>query len=133
MGVMIVICMSSIALAAEDPVNDKSFRNQILQYMDYAFTGVFTAEMVLKVRLVSCPPVWCGMRPDSFVQILDLGLMMHPGSYCRDFWNILDGVVVCCALAAFAFAYAHSSPLLSSPLLHLHEPFAAGVRRRVRT
>ena len=37
------------------------------------------------------------------LQILDLGVVLHPGSYCRDFWNILDAIVVCCALVAFLF------------------------------
>ena len=46
---MIVICASSVALAAEDPVDATSYRNEILNYFDYVFTGVFTIEMVLKV------------------------------------------------------------------------------------
>lgn len=33
--IMIVIGMSSIALAVEDPVNSNSFRNQVLEYVDY--------------------------------------------------------------------------------------------------
>lgn len=49
--IMIVICLSSISLAAEDPVHDNSRRNLILNYLDYAFTGVFTVELVLKVSL----------------------------------------------------------------------------------
>ena len=48
--IMVVISLSSIALAAEDPVEEGSFRNEILNYFDYAFTGVFTVEMVLKVQ-----------------------------------------------------------------------------------
>jgi hypothetical protein len=48
---MIVICASSIALAAEDPVrDDKSTRNQVLNYFDFVFTGVFTIEFALKVN-----------------------------------------------------------------------------------
>lgn len=47
--IMIVIGASSIALAAEDPVNKVSFRNEILNFIDYIFTGVFTIEMALKV------------------------------------------------------------------------------------
>ncbi|XP_036367714.1 voltage-dependent calcium channel type A subunit alpha-1 isoform X2 [Octopus sinensis] len=82
--IMIVICASSIALAAEDPVNDESVNNQILNYFDYVFTGVFTIEMLLK--------------------IVDLGIILHPGAYCRDAWNILDATVVICALVAFAFS-----------------------------
>ncbi|XP_067662127.1 voltage-dependent calcium channel type A subunit alpha-1-like isoform X5 [Haliotis asinina] len=82
--IMIVICASSVALAAEDPVNEGSFRNVILNYFDFVFTGVFTIEMILKV--------------------IDLGVLLHPGSYCRDLWNILDATVVICALVAFAFS-----------------------------
>jgi len=46
---MIVICASSIALAAEDPVRELSSRNSILNGFDFVFTGVFTVELVLKV------------------------------------------------------------------------------------
>nr|KAG5712091.1 hypothetical protein BaRGS_020817 [Batillaria attramentaria] len=81
--IMIVICASSVALAAEDPVREDSQRNKILEYFDYVFTAVFTIEMILK--------------------IIDLGVLLHPGSYCRDLWNILDATVVICALIAFAF------------------------------
>lgn len=85
MFVMIVICLSSISLAAEDPVDETSERNQVLQYLDYAFTCVFTIELVLKV--------------------VDCGFVLHKGSYCRDFWNILDGIVVSCALVSFGFEW----------------------------
>ncbi|XP_078326084.1 voltage-dependent calcium channel type A subunit alpha-1-like isoform X14 [Crassostrea virginica] len=81
--IMIVICASSFALATEEPVNEKAFRNQILNYFDYVFTVVFTVEMILKV--------------------IDLGVFLHPGSYCRNLWNILDATVVICALVAFFF------------------------------
>lgn len=81
--IMLVISMSSIALAAEDPVNEKSARNEILNLFDYAFTGVFTIEMLLKV--------------------VDLGIILHPGSYLREFWNVMDAVVVICAAVSFGF------------------------------
>ncbi|XP_060526741.1 voltage-dependent calcium channel type A subunit alpha-1 isoform X5 [Cylas formicarius] len=83
--IMVVICMSSAALAAEDPVDEKSFRNNILDKFDYAFTGVFAVEMFLKV--------------------IDLGVIMHPGSYLREFWNIMDAVVVVCALVSMGFDF----------------------------
>jgi hypothetical protein len=51
---MIVICLSSISLAAEDPVHENSSRNRILNYLDYAFTGVFTVELLLKVSFSIC-------------------------------------------------------------------------------
>lgn len=80
---MLVITMSSIALAAEDPVVEKSPRNTILNRFDYAFTLVFTIEMLLKV--------------------IDLGIILHPGSYLREFWNVMDAVVVICAAFSFGF------------------------------
>ena len=46
---MIIIVLSSIALAAEDPVEERSPRNKILTYFDYMFTTIFAVEMVLKV------------------------------------------------------------------------------------
>lgn len=49
---MAVICGSSIALATEDPVDENSYRNVILNYLDYGFTAVFTLEMLLKVKKV---------------------------------------------------------------------------------
>ncbi|TRZ06582.1 hypothetical protein HGM15179_020525, partial [Zosterops borbonicus] len=55
----------------------------VLRYFDYVFTGVFTFEMVIKM--------------------VDLGLVLHQGSYFRDLWNILDFIVVSGALVAFAF------------------------------
>ncbi|KAG7196633.1 hypothetical protein KM043_015981 [Ampulex compressa] len=87
--IMVVISLSSIALAAEDPVWEDSPRNAILNYFDYAFTGVFTIEMILK--------------------IIDLGIILHPGSYLREFWNIMDAVVVICAAVSFAFDMTGSS------------------------
>ncbi|XP_011879617.1 PREDICTED: voltage-dependent calcium channel type A subunit alpha-1-like isoform X3 [Vollenhovia emeryi] len=87
--IMVVISLSSIALAAEDPVWEHAPRNTILNYFDYAFTGVFTVEMVLK--------------------IIDLGIILHPGSYLREFWNVMDAVVVICAMVSFAFDMTGSS------------------------
>uniref|UniRef100_A0A8C4M278 Voltage-dependent N-type calcium channel subunit alpha n=1 Tax=Equus asinus asinus TaxID=83772 RepID=A0A8C4M278_EQUAS len=84
MVILVVIALSSIALAAEDPVRTDSPRNNALKYMDYIFTGVFTFEMVMKM--------------------IDLGLLLHPGAYFRDLWNILDFIVVSGALVAFAFS-----------------------------
>uniref|UniRef100_A0A8C2J1T0 Voltage-dependent N-type calcium channel subunit alpha n=1 Tax=Cyprinus carpio TaxID=7962 RepID=A0A8C2J1T0_CYPCA len=83
MCILSVIAMSSIALAAEDPVWPESPRNNVLRYFDYVFTGVFTFEMLIKMVV--------------------LGLVLHEGSYFRDLWNFLDFVVVSGALVAFAF------------------------------
>ena len=47
--IMVVIGASSIALASEDPVDEHSQINVILNKMDYGFTAVFTFEMIVKV------------------------------------------------------------------------------------
>lgn len=82
---MLIIGLSSIALAAEDPVDEFSKRNAILDQLDHAFTAVFAVEMLLKM--------------------IDLGILFHPGSYLREFWNIMDAVVVMCAIFSFGFKY----------------------------
>lgn len=70
---MLFICFSSIALAAEDPVDECSPKNQFLEKIDYVFTSVFAMEMFLK--------------------IIDLGVILHPGSYLRGkFTRIFDVV-----------------------------------------
>lgn len=92
--IMVIITMSSIALAAEDPVQEESEANKILNKLDYAFTGVFTVEMLLKV--------------------IDQGIILHPGSYGRDIWNILDSIVVICALIAFAVGDSAAGEKLST-------------------
>ncbi|CAK8675301.1 unnamed protein product [Clavelina lepadiformis] len=80
--ILIIIILNSLTLAAEDPVVDKSPRNIVLGYFDFIFTAVFTFEMLMKM--------------------IDLGLVLHQGSYFHSFWNILDFVVVCSALIGFA-------------------------------
>ncbi|OWK49445.1 Voltage-dependent L-type calcium channel subunit alpha-1F, partial [Lonchura striata] len=46
--ILVFIILSSISLAAEDPVRAHSPRNHILGYFDYAFTSIFTVEILLK-------------------------------------------------------------------------------------
>ncbi|KAF6778421.1 hypothetical protein AHF37_02233 [Paragonimus kellicotti] len=48
--VLVCILVSSILLAAEDPLHANSHRNKILNMFDYFFTSVFTVEITLKVN-----------------------------------------------------------------------------------
>uniref|UniRef100_H2Y8S9 Ion transport domain-containing protein n=1 Tax=Ciona savignyi TaxID=51511 RepID=H2Y8S9_CIOSA len=89
--ILVIIILSSITLATEDPVAKESQRNEVLKYFDYIFTAVFTFEMVMKM--------------------IDLGLVLHPGSYFHSLWNFLDFVVVCSALIGFALT-ASDNPKL---------------------
>ncbi|XP_022649428.1 muscle calcium channel subunit alpha-1-like isoform X5 [Varroa destructor] len=81
--ILVCILVSSAMLAAEDPLRSNSFRNQVLNYFDYFFTSVFTIEITLKV--------------------ITYGVILHKGSFCRSYFNILDVLVVCVSLVSFGF------------------------------
>lgn len=49
MFIMVTIGLSSIALAAEDPVNEQSEINKGLDDLDHVFTAIFAVEMFLKI------------------------------------------------------------------------------------
>lgn len=51
--ILACILISSLMLAAEDPLDAKSKRNTILNYFDYIFTSIFTIEILIKVRIVT--------------------------------------------------------------------------------
>uniref|UniRef100_A0A8C6SY41 Calcium channel, voltage-dependent, L type, alpha 1F subunit a n=1 Tax=Neogobius melanostomus TaxID=47308 RepID=A0A8C6SY41_9GOBI len=86
--ILVFIILSSISLAAEDPIQSHSFRNIVLGYADYVFTSVFTVEIVLKMVVY--------------------GAFLHEGSFCRNAFNLLDLLVVSVSLASF---FLHSSAI----------------------
>jgi voltage-dependent calcium channel L type alpha-1D len=73
-SLLICILVSSILLAAEDPVRYESKTNDVLLYFDYFFTTVFTIEISLK--------------------LIAYGFVLHKGSLCRNPSDILDIFVV---------------------------------------
>ncbi|KAJ7329183.1 hypothetical protein JRQ81_015357, partial [Phrynocephalus forsythii] len=79
--ILFFILLSSISLAAEDPVRHYSVRNQILCYFDIFFTAIFTIEIALKMTAY--------------------GAFLHKGSFCRNYFNILDLLVVSVSLISF--------------------------------
>lgn len=48
--------------------------------MDYVFTGIFSVEIVLKV--------------------VAYGVVLHKGSFCRNYFNLLDLLVVVVSLVS---------------------------------
>uniref|UniRef100_A0A8C8SRK0 Voltage-dependent L-type calcium channel subunit alpha n=1 Tax=Pelusios castaneus TaxID=367368 RepID=A0A8C8SRK0_9SAUR len=86
--ILVFIILSSISLAAEDPIRAHSFRNTILGYFDYAFTSIFTVEILLKMTAY--------------------GAFLHKGSFCRNWFNLLDLLVVSVSLISFGI---HSSAI----------------------
>ncbi|KAI4904506.1 hypothetical protein NFI96_011555, partial [Prochilodus magdalenae] len=86
--ILLFIILSSISLAAEDPIRAHSARNNFLGYADYAFTSIFTVEILLKMTVH--------------------GAFLHKGSFCRNWFNLLDLLVVSVSLVSF---FLHSSAI----------------------
>ncbi|XP_072915388.1 voltage-dependent L-type calcium channel subunit alpha-1C isoform X5 [Hemitrygon akajei] len=94
--ILFFILLSSISLAAEDPVHQDTKRNQVLTYADYVFTSIFTVEIILKMTAY--------------------GAFIHKGSFCRNYFNILDLVVVSVSLISFGM---HSSAIAVVKILRV--------------
>ena len=78
--ILVCILFSSSMLAFQSPLEAPP---SWMSTMDIVLTAIFLAEMLLK--------------------IVDLGFFLHPGSYLRDGWNILDFFVVLVSLLSLAF------------------------------
>ncbi|KAJ3602703.1 hypothetical protein NHX12_030452 [Muraenolepis orangiensis] len=92
--ILVFIMLSSASLAAEDPIRNFSARNIILGYFDYAFTAIFTVEIVLKV-LGYADYVFTSMFTFEIVlKMTTYGAFLHKGAFCRNYFNLLDLLVV---------------------------------------
>ncbi|XP_066499843.1 calcium channel, voltage-dependent, L type, alpha 1S subunit, b [Hoplias malabaricus] len=103
--ILLLILLSSISLAAEDAIDPKSFRNQILAYADIVFTTVFTIEIVLKM--------------------LVYGAILHTGSFCRNSFNILDLIVVVVSLLSMGLESSAISVIKILRVLRVLRPLRA--------
>uniref|UniRef100_A0AAY4D7J0 Voltage-dependent L-type calcium channel subunit alpha n=1 Tax=Denticeps clupeoides TaxID=299321 RepID=A0AAY4D7J0_9TELE len=103
--ILLFILLSSIALAAEDPIDPKSFRNQVLAYADIVFTTVFTIEIVLKMTVY--------------------GAFLHKGSFCRNSFNILDLLVVGVSLLSMGMESSAISVVKILRVLRVLRPLRA--------
>ena len=75
-------------------------RNYYLSKADYVFTITFACEVCLKVNHRKSNIEQLG-RTENILQILDRGFILHPGSYMRDYWNVMDITVVSCSMVSF--------------------------------
>ncbi|XP_049714057.1 voltage-dependent L-type calcium channel subunit alpha-1S [Elephas maximus indicus] len=103
--ILLFILLSSAALAAEDPIRVKSVRNQILEYFDIVFTSVFTVEIILKMTT--------------------FGVFLHKGSFCRNYFNILDLVVVAVSLISMGLESSTISVVKILRVLRVLRPLRA--------
>ncbi|XP_055690016.1 muscle calcium channel subunit alpha-1 isoform X4 [Lutzomyia longipalpis] len=106
-GNIILACImfSSAMLAAEDPLNAGSERNQILNHFDYFFTAVFTIELLLK--------------------LISYGFIFHKGAFCRSAFNLLDLLVVCVSLISIFFSSGAISVVKILRVLRVLRPLRA--------
>ncbi|KAK2502901.1 hypothetical protein MC885_001604 [Smutsia gigantea] len=99
--ILFFILLSSISLAAEDPVRHTSFRNHILFYFDIVFTTIFTIEIALKI-LGNADYVFTSIFTlEIILKMTAYGAFLHKGSFCRNYFNILDLLVVSVSLISF--------------------------------
>ncbi|XP_075690003.1 voltage-dependent L-type calcium channel subunit alpha-1D isoform X2 [Rhinoderma darwinii] len=103
--ILVFIMLSSASLAAEDPISSHSFRNIILGYFDYAFTGIFTVEIFLKM--------------------MTFGAFLHKGSFCRNYFNLLDLLVVGVSLVSFGIQSSAISVVKILRVLRVLRPLRA--------
>uniref|UniRef100_A0A8C6VWS3 Voltage-dependent L-type calcium channel subunit alpha n=1 Tax=Nothobranchius furzeri TaxID=105023 RepID=A0A8C6VWS3_NOTFU len=114
--ILVFIMLSSVSLAAEDPIRNFSARNIILSYADYVFTSMFTFEILIKVNrkpptfissvlaklnflmyLLSCLSRFLS---SSFPFIFSLFLVsvslccLCSQNYFADAWNTFDALIV---------------------------------------
>uniref|UniRef100_A0A8B9S2I2 Voltage-dependent L-type calcium channel subunit alpha n=1 Tax=Accipiter nisus TaxID=211598 RepID=A0A8B9S2I2_9AVES len=116
--ILLFILLSSISLAAEDPIRAESFRNQILGYFDIGFTSVFTVEIVLK-------PCLAPFLTFSALQMTAYGAFLHKGSFCRNSFNILDLLVVAVSLISMGIESSAISVVKILRVLRVLRPLRA--------
>uniref|UniRef100_A0AAY5E7A2 Voltage-dependent L-type calcium channel subunit alpha n=1 Tax=Electrophorus electricus TaxID=8005 RepID=A0AAY5E7A2_ELEEL len=103
--ILVFIMLSSVSLAAEDPIRNFSMRNIILGYFDYAFTAIFTVEILLKMTAY--------------------GAFLHKGAFCRNYFNLLDLLVVGVSLVSFGIQSSAISVVKILRVLRVLRPLRA--------
>uniref|UniRef100_A0A674E2C1 Voltage-dependent L-type calcium channel subunit alpha n=1 Tax=Salmo trutta TaxID=8032 RepID=A0A674E2C1_SALTR len=102
--ILLFILLSSISLAAEDPIDPMSFRNQVVY--------VSTSLVIFSIL----PPL---------LQMTVYGAIMHPGSFCRNSFNILDLIVVSVSLLSMLMESSAISVVKILRVLRVLRPLRA--------
>ncbi|XP_036067985.1 calcium channel, voltage-dependent, L type, alpha 1D subunit, a isoform X1 [Oryzias melastigma] len=123
--ILVFIMLSSVSLAAEDPIRNLSARNIILGYFDYAFTAIFTVEIVLKV-LGYADYVFTSMFTfEIILKMTTYGAFLHKGAFCRNYFNLLDLLVVGVSLVSFGIQSSAISVVKILRVLRVLRPLRA--------
>ncbi|PIO39999.1 hypothetical protein AB205_0010720 [Aquarana catesbeiana] len=99
--------------------------SEVLYYFDIVFTIIFTIEIALKI-LGNADYVFTSIFTlEIILKMTAYGAFLHKGSFCRNYFNILDLLVVSVSLisfgihmwsSAYSLLFAPSEILSSSPL-----------------
>ncbi|XP_028848761.1 voltage-dependent L-type calcium channel subunit alpha-1D isoform X7 [Denticeps clupeoides] len=123
--ILVFIMLSSVSLAAEDPIRNFSARNIILGYFDYAFTAIFTVEILLKV-LGYADYVFTSMFTfEILLKMTAFGAFLHKGAFCRNYFNLLDLLVVGVSLVSFGIESSAISVVKILRVLRVLRPLRA--------
>ncbi|CAG6021203.1 unnamed protein product [Menidia menidia] len=123
--ILVFIMLSSVSLAAEDPIRNFSARNIILGYFDYAFTAIFTVEILLKI-LGYADYVFTSMFTfEILVKMTAFGAFLHKGAFCRNYFNLLDLLVVGVSLVSFGIQSSAISVVKILRVLRVLRPLRA--------
>ncbi|XP_013782455.2 muscle calcium channel subunit alpha-1-like, partial [Limulus polyphemus] len=84
--ILLTIFANCVALAVYTPYpnSDSNQINQYLEKVEYVFLVIFTLE--------------------CFMKIIAYGLLLHPGAYLRNAWNMLDFIIVVIGLISTALS-----------------------------
>ncbi|KAF7209454.1 calcium voltage-gated channel subunit alpha1 D [Nothobranchius furzeri] len=98
--ILVFIMLSSVSLAAEDPIRNFSARNIILSYADYVFTSMFTFEILIKVNSENC----CVKSAASTT--------LCSQNYFADAWNTFDALIVVGSVVDIAITESAAIPVV---------------------
>ncbi|KAL6456562.1 hypothetical protein MHYP_G00351060 [Metynnis hypsauchen] len=123
--ILVFIMLSSVSLAAEDPIRSFSTRNIILGYFDYAFTAIFTVEILLKVLGYADYVFTSIFTFEILLKMTAFGAFLHKGAFCRNYFNLLDLLVVGVSLVSFGIQSSAISVVKILRVLRVLRPLRA--------
>uniref|UniRef100_A0A8C9TWH4 Voltage-dependent L-type calcium channel subunit alpha n=1 Tax=Scleropages formosus TaxID=113540 RepID=A0A8C9TWH4_SCLFO len=123
--ILVFIMLSSVSLAAEDPIRNFSARNIILGYIDYAFTAIFTVEILLKVLGYADYVFTSIFTFEILLKMTAFGAFLHKGAFCRNYFNLLDLLVVGVSLVSFGIQSSAISVVKILRVLRVLRPLRA--------
>uniref|UniRef100_A0A6Q2Y5J7 Voltage-dependent L-type calcium channel subunit alpha n=1 Tax=Esox lucius TaxID=8010 RepID=A0A6Q2Y5J7_ESOLU len=104
--ILAFILLSSISLAAEDPIDPRSFRNKVLEFHFIIPSNVEYSSQI---------------HPSMTVY----GAFLHPGSFCRNSFNMLDLLVVGVSLLSMGMESSAISVVKILRVLRVLRPLRA--------